>query len=147
MLQSRDGWWDGEYTEFIRQILKRKFLALLNEGIQLPNDSFDDLFEYLDTYRAQRGYTHNYHQTNDTTMTAASDDIEQNGDYANEMEDQVNNLTQKKLVSLRDKGKRNQKPKAITLNDGLVSFPFFSFILSFSLCATIILQYIQRRIG
>jgi hypothetical protein len=74
----------------------------------------------LDTYRAQRGYTSHHHHTNDTTMTHY-DDMEQDGDHATELEDQINPLGQKKLTSLRDKGKRAQKPKAKSVNDGLVS--------------------------
>ncbi|KAK9899970.1 hypothetical protein P389DRAFT_165068 [Cystobasidium minutum MCA 4210] len=132
----RDGWWDGEYFEFIRQILKRKFFALLNDNVKLSNDAFNDLFEHLDDYRAlQRGDNdhlqagHAMQQGGDVDMQAGGggdEDLQQLHDQQDEemenaeMEDRVNPLMaqQKKLTSLKSKGKRAQKPKAKQVNEG-----------------------------
>lgn len=116
-IQSRDGWWDDEYIEFIRQILKRKFLALLNDGIKLPNDAFDDLLDHLENYREQQNHQHAA-RVNVSMMQ--DEEMEQDAENA-EMEDHVHNLGQKKLTSLRSKGKRALKPKAKSVNDGFVS--------------------------
>lgn len=136
--QIRDGWWDGEYFEFIRQILKRKFFALLNDNVKLSNDAFNDLFEHLDDYRAlQRGDNdhlqagHAMQQGGDVDMQAGGggdEDLQQLHDQQDEemenaeMEDRVNPLMaqQKKLTSLKSKGKRAQKPKAKQVNEGQV---------------------------
>lgn len=119
-VQIRDGWWDGEYIEFIRQILKRKFFALLNENTKLPNEAFDDLFQHLEVYRAQREDSggHAVHSKVDQDMQG--DDVDAEMENA-EMHDTVNSLAQRKLTSLKSKGKRAQKPKAKEVNDGQVS--------------------------
>lgn len=39
-----------EFFELIRQVLKRKFFAVLNDGAQLADDAFDDLHASFDEY-------------------------------------------------------------------------------------------------
>lgn len=118
-LQVRDGWWDGEYIEFIRQILKRKFFALLNDNVKLPDEAFDDLLQHLEVYRAQTEQAghHAVHHRWDVNMQG---DEEDEGLEHFEMNDTVNALAQRKLTSLKSKGKRAQKPKAKEVYDGQV---------------------------
>lgn len=54
-MKYRDGWWDMEYFELIRQILKRKFFAILNEDTHLPDESFDDLQTAFEDYARSTG--------------------------------------------------------------------------------------------
>lgn len=130
--QSRDGWWDGEYIEFIRQILKRKFLALLNEGIKLPNEAFDDLLDHLENYRAQLHQQQQHYYQENTTAAITQDDIEHQDGEDVEMEDQSHSLGQKKLTSLRSKGKRASKPKAKSANESFVSFDISGYHIRLS---------------
>lgn len=119
-VQVRDGWWDGVYIEFIRQILKRKFLALVNENTKLPNEAFDDLLQHLEVYRAQREDSggHAVHSKVDLDMQGDGVDAEMENA---EMCDTVNALAQRKLTRMTRQGKRPPRYKAKEVNDGQVS--------------------------
>lgn len=117
-LQVRDGWWDGEYIDLIRQILKRKFFALLNEGIKLPDEAFNDLLEQLEAYRSQKRQhiDETVHEWDHMMETGGEGEYESMG-----QEGQHAPTALRKLISLKDKGKRSQKPKAKVIDDSLAS--------------------------
>jgi hypothetical protein len=131
-LQPRDGWWDAEYFEYIRQVLRRKFFSLLNDGVQLPDEAFEDLRQHLRDYAAhlannggevrRRGVASRSSAVppasrSQPRQSSGNDDNEDYAEDANEDRAPSEAPAAKKLVSLKHKGKRNVKPKARTFED------------------------------
>ena len=129
-----DGWWDGEYIEYIRQILRRKFFSLLNEGEQLPDDAFGDLHAHLRDYATQQGMSGergaskrflsvlpSVSEVGGSGRVSATPGIGENLDEMFEGGDEERDGTPsafasgRKISSLRHKSKRNTKPRAKVL--------------------------------
>lgn len=92
-------------------------MALLNEGVKLPDEAFNDLLDHLEKYRAQREYA-NGNEASKHVSGQHDDMDEDDSNHPENNNDQINPLGQRKIGSLRSKGQRAQKPKAKEVNPG-----------------------------
>lgn len=100
-----DGWWDGEFFEFIRQVIRRKFFALVNEGKTLPDEDFADLEQHLEAWHSQQVEAKEREEFADVDGSDA---------VAEEGEDKASSPApeqQKKLTSLKNRAKKGLKPR------------------------------------
>lgn len=105
--QARDGWWEGEYLEYIRQVLRRKFFSLLEHNEQLPESAMDDLTTHMEEY-ARTNSLGPYRQTGEATSgTGEADGTPGEGAGRAKI----------KPSSLRHLQKPTAKPKAIPGRD------------------------------
>ena len=84
----------------LRQLLRRKFFALLDEGRQLPEEECEDLVEHITLFKAYRDPNRNRDQ-----------DGEQQGEGSDPEEGDFGAMKAQRVASLRW-NKRNTKPKA-----------------------------------
>ena len=105
--QARDGWWEGEYLEYIRQVLRRKFFSLLEHNEQLPESAMNDLTTHMDEY-ARINSLGPYRQTGEAAIgTGLADGTPVEGAARAKI----------KPSSLRHLQKPSPKPKAIPGRD------------------------------
>lgn len=103
--QFQDGWWDSEFFETMRQMLRRKFFALLEDNIALPDDAMQDFVDHLNDYKAAK-----MAQTRlGSGESADQGNAEVNGDWMDRQE--ADFARPIKVTSIKHKNKTH-KPKA-----------------------------------
>ncbi|KAL7006102.1 tau 95 subunit of transcription factor TFIIIC [Cystobasidiomycetes sp. EMM_F5] len=101
----QDGWWDSEFFETMRQMLRRKFFALLEDNIALPDDAMQDFVDHLNDYKAAK-----MAQTRlGSGESADQGNAEVNGDWMDRQE--ADFARPIKVTSIKHKNKTH-KPKA-----------------------------------
>ena len=105
----------------MRQVLKRKFFAILNEGVHLPDDSFEDLQNFFENHARMNGLGP-YREMAEQDPLAAEDGEQEAGMEGVEAEaeaaaDGPAYPPKRKLATVARPGKHTPKPKALARDD------------------------------
>ena len=97
----------------MRQILKRKFFAILNDDVQLPDDAFNDLHVFFEDHARANGlgpYRESGEQEQ-PDMEAETEGAETEGDI--QKEGTPGYAPKRRVAAIRRPGKSTPKPKAL----------------------------------